>query len=187
MGIVDHTLASQLRDLAARSGMSLDELYMFLRASGLTKVGELRDLLKVHFRMGHGDANTLVHAYLKVGPSDTAQGETNPLDAIYAGPNAPLRPTHDRIMAGIERFGAFDVVPAGSYVTLRRVTPFAMIGPNARSRVDVGLNLRGVEPGGRLRAMPPGALCAFKVEVGDASDVDAELLAWARNAYDAAG
>ena len=90
-------------------------------------------------------------------------------------------------MAGVGRFGPVEVAPKKGYVSLRRKKQFAMIGPGTKSRVDIGLNLKGVEPTGRLRAMPPGGMCSFKVEVTDASDVDGELLAWVRRAYDAAG
>lgn len=187
MSSVDQALESQLRNLQERSGKSLDELYAILRSSGLTTHGELRDLLKSTLGMGHGDANTLVHTYLKADPGDSAAGETDPLDAIYAGPKAGLRPIHERFVAGVARFGPFEVAPKKGYVSLRRKKQFAMIGPGTKSRVDIGLNLKGVEPTGRLRAMPPGGMCSFKVEVTDASDVDGELLAWVRRAYDAAG
>ncbi len=39
----------------------------------------------------------------------------------------------------------------------------------------------------RLIAMPPGGMCQFKVNVTEASQVDAELIAWIKQAYDAAG
>jgi hypothetical protein len=187
MGSVDEALASQLRNLQDRSGRSLDELYGLLRSSGLSKHGELRDLLKTKLGMGHGDANTLVHTYLKAGSSDAAPGETDPADEIYSGPKAGLRPIHDRFMAGIDRFGAYEVAPKKGYVSLRRKKQFAMIGPGTKSRVDIGLNLKGVEANERLRMMPPGGMCPFKVEVTDMSDVDAELMSWVRKAYDAAG
>ena len=187
MGSVDQALATQLRNLQERSGRTLDQLYGMLRSSGLTKHGELRDHLKTTLGMGHGDANTLVHEFLKVGSGEVKPGETNAADEIYAGPKAALRPIHDRLIAGIERFGPFEISPKKGYVSLRRKQQFAMIGPGTKSRVDIGLNLKGTEATGRLRAMPPGGMCPFKVEVTDASDVDAELLAWVRRAYDAAG
>ena len=176
MGGVDQALASQLRNLQDRSGRSLDELYGVLRHSGLTKHGELRDLLKTKLGMGHGDANTLVHTYLKAGSGDAAPGETDPADEIYAGPKAALRPIHERLMAGIERLGAFEVATKKGYVSLRRKKQFAMIGPGTKARVDIGLNLKGIEATERLRMMPPGGMCQFKVEVTDASDIDAELI-----------
>ena len=38
----------------------------------------------------------------------------------------------------------------------------------------------------RLEALPPGGMCQYKVKVTAAADVDAELIAWIRQAYDAA-
>jgi len=39
----------------------------------------------------------------------------------------------------------------------------------------------------RLLAEKPGGMCQYKVKLGAASDVDAELVGWIRQAYDAAG
>ena len=35
--------------------------------------------------------------------------------------------------------------------------------------------------------MPAGGMCQYQVRVTDASEVDAELIAWIRRAYDGAG
>lgn len=39
----------------------------------------------------------------------------------------------------------------------------------------------------RLLAQPPGGMGQYKVRLTDPAEVDAELLAWTRRAYDAAG
>ena len=109
------------------------------------------------------------------------------LDAIYAGPKAAMRPIHDKLMAAIGRFGAFEVAPKKTYVSLRRKKQFAMIGPATNTRFDVGLNLKGANATARLKSLPPGGMCPFKVELADAKGVDAELLGWIRAAYDQAG
>jgi hypothetical protein len=38
----------------------------------------------------------------------------------------------------------------------------------------------------RLVEQKPGGMCQYKVRVGEARDVDKELLAWLRTAYDLA-
>lgn len=92
--------------------------------SGLTKHGEIRDMLKKDLGMGHGDANTLVHVVLKSDGASAAAaaGSTTEdvLAAIYTGPKAHLRPIHDRFMQAIAAFGAFEVTPKKGYVSLRR-------------------------------------------------------------------
>jgi hypothetical protein len=109
------------------------------------------------------------------------------LDEIYTGPKAHLRPVHDRLMAAIEGFGAFEIAPKKGYVSLRRKKQFATIGPATNTRVEVGLNMKNVPGTDRLQALPPGGMCQYKVKVTDASEVNAELVGWVRRAYDQAG
>jgi uncharacterized protein DUF4287 len=63
MNSIDKALETQLRNMQTRAGKSLQELFSIIRKSGLTKFGEVREMLKSNLGMGHGDANTLVHAY----------------------------------------------------------------------------------------------------------------------------
>lgn len=188
MSVVDKTLETQIRNIQTRTGKSLDELHALIRASGLAKHGEIRDMLKRDLGMGHGDANTLAHTYFQsIVPSPAASSAGNVLDEIYAGPKAHLRPIHDRLMSEIDRFGEFEVAPKKGYVSLRRKKQFATIGPPTKSRIEVGLNMKDVAPTDRLLALPPGGMCQYKVHVIAADEVNPELVAWIRRAYDSAG
>ena len=113
------------------------------------------------------------------------------LDAVvaglYAGPKAALRPIHDRLMAAIAAFGEFEVAPKKTYVSLRRKKQFAMIGPATQTRVEVGLNMKGAAAAGRLLAMPPGGMCSHLIKLTSEAEADAEVIAWIRQAFDAAG
>jgi len=62
-----------------------------------------------------------------------------------------------------------------------------MIGPATETCVEIGLDLKGVDGAGRLLAMPPGSLCSHVVKLASVADANAELTAWIRVAYDAAG
>ncbi len=192
MNIVDKAFETQLKNIQTRTGKSLEELFAILRRSGLSKHGQLRDLLKQELGMGHGDANTLVHTYLKSAAGEAPAGGAPPpagdvLDGIYSGGKAHLRPIHERLMAAIGRFGEFEIAPKKGYVSLRRKKQFAMLGPATQTRVEVGLNMKGVAGTERLQALPPGGMCQYKVHVTDAAQVDAELIAWIQIAYDSAG
>jgi hypothetical protein len=109
------------------------------------------------------------------------------LDEIYAGPKAPLRPIHDQLLATISQFGPFEIAPKKGYVSLRRKKQFAMIGPATKGRVEVGLNMKGVSATARLIEQPAGGMCQYKVYVTQVDEVDQELFAWIRQAYDSAG
>ncbi|MDQ3169884.1 MAG: DUF4287 domain-containing protein [Acidobacteriota bacterium] len=186
---MDKAIATQLANLQKRTGKSLDELTAVIRKSGLTKHGEIRDMLKRDLGMGHGDANTLVHIVLKSDGASANEGKSGDemLDAIYAGPKAAMRPIHDRLMAAVGKFGEFEVAPKKTYVSLRRKKQFATIGPATNTRFEVGLNMKGVPATARLEALPPGGMCQYRVKVAAPKEIDAELLAWIRQAYDSAG
>jgi hypothetical protein len=188
---MDKAVATQLANIEKRTGKSLDALAALVKASGLSKHGEIRDMLKKDLGMGHGDANTLVHFVLKSDGTSAAEtsGKSTAavLDEVYTGPKAALRPVHDAFMTAIQPFGPFEIAPKKGYVSLRRKKQFAMIGPATNTRVEVGLNMKDVPGTSRLLAQPPGGMCQYKVKVTGPAEIDDELVAWVRRAYDAAG
>jgi hypothetical protein len=146
-------------------------------------------MLKKNLGLGHGDANALVHVVLKSdGRSAAVEHGLTPeevLDALYIGPKAVLRPIHDKLMLQINRFGSFEIAPKKTYVSLRRKKQFALIGPATNTRVEVGLNMKGVKGTARLLELPPGGMCSYKVKLTNPSEVDAELVGWMRQAFEA--
>lgn len=191
MADLDKAVATQLANIEKRTGKSLAQLAEIIRKSGLTKHGELVAMLKADLGMGHGDANTLVHTVKKAadagGATTQPQSSDVVLDGLYVGPKAALRPIHDRLLAEIRKLGDFEEAPKKTYVSYRRKKQFVMIGPATNTRVEVGLNMKGVDPTDRLQALPAGQMCNYKVKLTDAAEVDAELLAWIAKAYAAAG
>lgn len=179
---------TQLKNIETKTGKTLAELKTWVANSGLTKHGEIRDLLKKELGLGHGDANTLTHYALD---SPSVSGEAKPgnavLDEIYTGQKASMRPIHEALMEKIAAFGEFEVAPKKGYVSLRRKKQFAMFGPATNTRFEVGLNMKGLPGTPRLVEQAAGGMCQYKVVVADASEVDAELEGWLRTAYDGSG
>jgi hypothetical protein len=187
---MDKALETQLANIQKRTGKTLDPLVAIVKKSGLAKHGEIVAMLKTKLGMGHGDANTIVHLArggIADAPGAPAAGGGDPADAFYTGPKAALRPIHDRLMAAIGTFGAFEIAPKKTYVSLRRKKQFAMIGPATNTRVEVGLNMKDVRPTSRLEALPPGGMCQYRVKVTAVDEVNDELLKWIRTAYDSSG
>ena len=190
MADLDKAVATQLANIERRAGKSLAELAKIVQDSGLTKHGELVAMLKSTLGLGHGDANTLVHTVRKSAGPAAGGGDLAPeqvLDGLYSGPKAALRPIHDKLLAAMRGFGAWEEAPKKTYVSYRRKRQFAMIGPATNTRVEVGINHKELAATKRLLAEPAGRMCSHKVKLTDVGDVDAELIAWLRAAYDAAG
>jgi hypothetical protein len=99
-----------------------------------------------------------------------------------------MRPIYDALVAAISKFGKdVEFSPKKAYVSLRRSKQFGLIQPSTATRVDVGMNLKGIPAQGRLE--PSGsfnAMVSHRVKVGAVAEVNPELIRWLRQAYEMA-
>jgi hypothetical protein len=189
MSSLDKAVQTQLDNIQKKTGKSLDELSALVKKSGLTKHGEIRDMLKEKLGLGHGDANALVHAVFESDGTRSAQGKSEDavLDEIYTGAKTGFRPIHEALTKHVNKFGQFEIVPKKGYVSLRRKKQFAMIGPKTNTRFEVGINAKDFKKNARLLEQPKGSMCNYIVSLTDAKEVDAELVAWLKSAFESAG
>lgn len=115
-------------------------------------------------------------------------GEADLVAAQYAGEKSGLRPIYDALIKAVGKFGPdVEVSPQKTYVSLRRSKQFALIQPCTKERVAVGIGLKGVKPHGRLEAAGSfNAMVSRRVRVAAIKEVDRELVAWLKSAYEAA-
>ena len=186
MSSVDEATQTQIRNIEAQTGQSLDELIQSGLATGMTKHKELQTFFSDTYGLTYGNANVLA-IFARDRLKGAAGEEENFIDAQYEGKKAALRPLYDELIAGVEAFGDdVEIAPKRTYVSLRRKKQFALVQPGA-GRVDVGINLKGVEPAGRLEKSGSfNAMCTHRVRVAGSDDIDDELLGWLRQAYDQA-
>ncbi|MFY9222163.1 MAG: DUF5655 domain-containing protein [Blastocatellia bacterium] len=188
MSDVNKAIETQLKNIQTKTGKTLNELTLVIKQSGLTKHGEIRDMLKKDLNLGHGDANTLTHLFLNPTESEPKNSSpTDILNEIYVGTKAGLRPIHEKLMEAINEFGTFETAPKKGYVSLRRKKQFAMITPATNTRVEVGINMKALQATDRLVEMPANSMCHFKVKLTTVEEVDSELINWIKQAYEAAG
>jgi Domain of unknown function (DUF5655)/Domain of unknown function (DUF4287) len=191
MSVLDKARDTQLRNIQAKTGKSLDQIRALIGQSGLSRHGEIRQMLIDQLGLGYGDANALAHYALQSDGQSAAQAKALSTDevvqALYAGREPSLRSIHDRLMTAIQKFGAFEIVPKKGYVSLRRKKQFAMLGPASKGRVEVGLNLKGVEATARLESQPAGGMCQYKVHLTKEAEVDVDLIGWLKLTYDGSG
>ena len=179
--------ATQLRNIEAKTGKSFAQLCALIAASGLAKVGEQRKMLMEQLGLGYGDANALALLAKSAAQPSAAPSGADPLDAIYTGAKAHLRPLHERLAAEIDKLGTHEKAPKKAYISLRRKKQFAMLGPATQTQIELGVNAKSLPTGTRLKALAPGGMCQYAVRIADAKEIDAELLGWVRAAFDAAG
>ena len=189
MSSLDQARQTQIDNILKRTGKSLDELSTIIQQSGFTKHGEIREMLKEKLGLSHGDANALVHAVRQSDGQRAAEGKSTDavLEQIYSGAKASQRPIHETLMKHIAKFGEFEIVPKKGYVSLRRKKQFAMIGPKTNTRFEVGINAKEFKKNPRLLEQPKGSMCNYIVNLTDPKEVDSELVAWLKSAYESAG
>jgi len=187
---------TQLKNIQARTGKSIADLHAAVAASGAAKFGEKRSWLMAEFKLGHGDANAVVGfigkpvpdlgAGAAAAPVAVPVADGDPLAAIYSGAKAGLRPLHQALMLQIEAFGAFEVAPKKSYISLRLKKQFAMVGPATKDSIEIGLNAKDLPAHPRLKLQPPGSMCNATTRITSAAELDAVLKGWLLQAYRAA-
>ena len=187
MATVEEGLQAQIRNIEATYGKPMSEWLAIVAASALTKHTDVVTMLKRDHGMAHSAAHriSLIARQAQAGPDQ----DSDPVDALYTGRKAHLRPLHDALMNAITAFGDdIEQVPKKGYLSLRRRKQFAMIQPSGAGRIDVGLILKDVPADGRLESAAGfNALFTHRIRLTDPADLDTELTGWLRDAYDRAG
>ena len=178
---------SWMASLAAKTGKPIDAWIKLARATGIDKHSELVARLKADHGLTHGYANTIA---LKARGADAGSMDAGDLEAqMFAGPKAAIRPVYDKVMAIVGKLGGdVELAPKKGYVSLRRKKQFALVQPSTKDRLDLGLQLKGDAPAGRLEASGSwNAMVSHRVRIGSEAEVDGEVEAWLRDAYGRAG
>jgi predicted transport protein len=183
---MENASASMIANLKDKTGKSLDEWKAVISKQNFSKHGEIVKFLKEKHNVTHGYASEIA---LKVLGSDAASAADT--DALfnnqYKG-KEHLTPFYDKVVAEVQNFGAeFEIAPKKAYVSLKRKKQFVTLTPASKTRFEIGFNLKGVEPSGKLEAEKPNGICSHKISLSDLSEIDAEVISWVKMAFDKAG
>lgn len=178
---------SMIQNFPAKTGRSLEEWLAVVRLSGIEKHKEIIEFLQTSHGMTYGFANLVAHKLKEAAAGGPAEG-SDLVEAMFAGEKAGLRPLYDQIIAEVQGFGDdVEISPKKAYVSLRRKKQFGILQPSTKTRLDLGLNLPGVAPQGRLEASGSfNSMVSHRVRLEHIEHVNDELLAWLRRAYEGA-
>ena len=178
---------TMIKNLEEKTGKSLEEWIAIVKKSGIEKHKAIIDFLKTDHGFSYGFANLVAHKARK-SDAGSAASEDDLVTGQYKGKES-LRPIYDKIIAEIKRFGNdVEIAPKKAYVSLRRKKQFAIVQPSTKTRVDVGINIKGKETTERLEASGSfNSMVSHRVRLSDIGAVDKSLINWIREAYEAAG
>lgn len=183
---MDKTTQTMIENLYKNTGKTLEQWIDIIKNQNLTKHREIINFLKDQHQFTHGFANLVAH---KANETD-ADSSTNQDDLItkqYKG-KEHFKPIYEKLLAEIQAYGKdIEIAPKNSYVSLRRKKQFATLNPATKTRFEIGINLKGQEPKGKLESEKPNAMCSHKINLAGLKDIDNEVIEWIKIAYDNAG
>lgn len=183
---MDKTVATMIENLKEKTGHSLDEWKNIIAKQSFSKHGEIVKFLKETHNVTHGYASEIA---LKVLGSD-ADSATNTDELIVNQYKSKehLKAYYDKLLAEIQQFeGEFKIDPKKTYVSLKRKKQFVILNPATKTRFEIGFNLKGVEPKGKLEAEKPNGICSHKINLSDINEIDKEVIEWIKMAFENAG
>lgn len=183
---MNQQLQTMINNMPDKTGKSLADWQKLLVQSGLEKHGEIMKLLKGEHGVSHGFANT-ISILFREKQAGGPPAEDDLVAAQYAK-KAHFFPIYKDLIGRIEQLGPdVTVAPKKTYVSLVRGKQFAIIKPSTMKRMDIGINLKGEAATVRLENDTVfSGMCSHRVQVTDADDVDDELMAWIKHAYEKA-
>lgn len=179
---MDKALQTMIDNMPKKTGKSLQDWKALLKKQSFSKHGEAMKFLKEEHNVTHGFANTIIQL---------SKEEKEPEDLVvnqYKGKEG-LFPIYEKLISIVSSFGEdVKINPKKTSVSIVRKRQFALIKPATKTRIDLGLKFNDKPISGRLENSGPfGTMCTHRVQLTELGQVDSELEAWLKEAYQEAG
>ena len=173
------------KGLLEKTGKPLAHWIKIVHASNIEKHKAIIDYLKTEHGFTYGYANFVAHKSKK---SDAASHDADDLLVNQYKGKETLKPIYEALVAAIEKFGTdITQTPKKSAVSMIRKKQFALIKPATKTRIDLGLKIKGKPTTDRLENSGPfGSMCTHRVRLSASDEVDSELIGWLMEAYEGA-
>ena len=172
------------KGLLEKTGHNLAHWIKVVTATKIEKHKAIIDHLKAEHGFTYGYANFVA---MKARKADAASHDASDLVTTQYNGKESLKPIYEKLLKTIDKFGSdITITPKRDSVSCIRKRQFALIKPATKTRIDIGLKIKGKPTTDRLENSGPfGAMCTHRVRLESAADVDAELTAWLKQAYTA--
>ena len=176
---MDKALQTMIQNMPEKTGKSLEEWKKLLSTQAFSKHSEAVNFLKKEYNVTHGFANTIVSL-----SKDTKNTTADLVSNQYQGKES-LFPIYEELIKVVKTFGQdVKITPKKTEVSLDRKKKFAVIRPSTKTRIDLGLKLKGKAVTERLENSGPfGTMCTHRVRLTEKSQIDNELKSWLNEAY----
>ena len=172
-----------IRVLEKQTGESLERWNQRVRKEKFKDEKSLRAWLHQQGVKGYAESLLVMERF---GYPDFLTASADELIENQYADRPHLRPIYDAILNAMLGIGEITIQTRKTYVSL--LTPrrtFARVQPTTKNRVDLGLRLEGQKPVGRLQPSTIHETMKLQISLTSVSEIDAEVLSWLRQAYEA--
>ncbi len=186
------TLKAYLDNIKTQTGKTPQDFRVLAEKKGFVRDGALRpDIktgqivawLKDDYGLGRGHAMAIVLTLQSAGQPRPPRDEQ--VAKLFTGSKARWRKPYDELLEKIDRFGpGISVAPTNTYISiLRQGKKFAIVNVTA-DRLDIGIKLKGRNTTDRFEAAGTwNSMVTHRVRISDPGQIDAQVLAWLKQAY----
>ena len=183
---MDKAILTMIENLHKNTGRALEQWIVIVKNENFTKHGEIIKFLKETHGLTYGFANLIAHK-AKGTDAGSANNQEELITNQYRD-KEHFKPIYDKIIAEIQTFGKdIEIAPKKAYVSLRRKQQFGTLNPARQTRFEIGINLKGQSPQGKLENEKPNSMCSHKINITDIGEVDTEVIEWLKKAYEISG
>jgi hypothetical protein len=125
----------------------------------------------------------------------TLQNATQPrksdaekIDRLFTGDKARWWKPYDKLLARIGKFGPdVSTDPTNTYISILRNGKKLAVVQVSTERLDIGIKLKSMQPTERFEAAAAwNSMVTHRVRISEPDQIDKEVLAWLKQAYEAA-
>jgi hypothetical protein len=184
------TFQAYLDTIKEKTGKTPEDFRVLAEEKGLladgVKAGPVVAWLQQDFGLGRGHAMAIVQTL-----RDATQPKVSAQDRLaqhFTGNKMKWRKPFDDLFTQVRAFGPqVAAAPTETYISLlRKGRKFGLVQVTGE-RLDIGVKLKGVEPDGRFEAAGGwNSMVTHRVRVSDPTQMDAEVLAWLKRAFESA-
>lgn len=183
---MDKVTQTMIENLHKNTGKTLEDWIVIVKSKNFKKHGQIVKFLKDENGLTHGFANLVAHK-AKESDAGSVENKGDLITSQYKG-KEHFKPIYDKLISEIQAFGNdIEIAPKKAYVSLRRKKQFATLNPATKTRFEIGINLKGQEPKGKLEAEKPNAMCSHKIKLSEIEEIDQQTIDWIKKAYENAG
>jgi hypothetical protein len=177
---MDKALQTMIANMPEKTGKSLDVWKILLKEKSFSKHSEAVKFLKTEYHVTHGFANTIVTL-----SKEENKSEDDLVELQYKG-KENLKPMYKELISFVKSLGTDVTITSkkGSVSSIRK-RQFLLIKPASKTRIDLGFKLKDKPTTDRLENSGPfGTMCTHRVKLFEPKEIDSELKAWIKEAFE---